>query len=354
MKIVVTGASGNLGSAIVPHLVAAGHEVVGVARRPVDDHGDVRWRSVDISVDPLDDVLRGADAVVHLAWLVRPSHRPVTLWRTNVVGTRRVLEAAVRHDVGTFVHASSIGAYRAGSKEHPVDESWPTDGVPTSSYSWQKAYVERMLDAVEAVGPMRCVRVRPTLVLQRSAGSEARRLFLGRAVPAPVIPVGPTVALLRRSPLVFQVVHADDVASAIVRILGTGARGAFNLASDPPLGSPSALSGPTARAAELAVRALWSARVVPADPGWVDLLAAVPLLDPRRARDELGWRPTHAPEDVVREALEGVRSGAGAPTPPLRPWGAPDPTTAPGGLEATGDHTSLPPERSSGGSSSAR
>ncbi len=71
-------------------------------------------------------------------------------WRTNVIGTERVLDAAVRAGVRRVVHASSIGAYSPAPDGMVVDENWPTNGIPQLGYSWQKAYVERLLDAFEA------------------------------------------------------------------------------------------------------------------------------------------------------------------------------------------------------------
>lgn len=95
---------------------------------------------------------------------------------TNVDGTARMLAAAAAAGVGAVVVASSVGAYSPGPKDRAVDESWPTEGIPSSAYSRQKARVERLLDAFEADQPdVRIVRIRPGLVFQGSAGSEIAR-----------------------------------------------------------------------------------------------------------------------------------------------------------------------------------
>lgn len=72
MRVVVTGASGNVGSAVLRHLHASGHEVVGLCRRPPEeDRPGVSWHSVDLTSHSAAPVLReafsGADAVLHLA-----------------------------------------------------------------------------------------------------------------------------------------------------------------------------------------------------------------------------------------------------------------------------------------------
>ena len=64
-----------------------------------------------------------------------------------------MFDAVAAANVPTLLYASSIGAYRSGPKDHAVDESWPTEGIPTSLYSRQKAKVERRLDGFEAKRP---------------------------------------------------------------------------------------------------------------------------------------------------------------------------------------------------------
>lgn len=100
--------------------------------------------------------------MVHLAWLIQPSRDRGTTQAVNVEGSRRVFDAAATAGVPRLVHASSVGAYSPGPKDRQVDESWPTDGIPTSFYSRDKAAVERVLDGYEARHPeMAIVRVRP-------------------------------------------------------------------------------------------------------------------------------------------------------------------------------------------------
>jgi UDP-glucose 4-epimerase len=61
------------------------------------------------------------------------------------------------------------------------------------------------------------------------------------------------------------------------------------------------------------------AHLQPTPPGWLDMGMAVPVMDTRRAREELGWTPAVTATDALRELLEGMRGPAGLPTPPLRP-----------------------------------
>ena len=136
MRVVITGATGNVGTSLLAALAGepSVDEIVAIARRPAT-FGDSRVRMVvgDVANADLEPILAGADAVVHLAWLIQPSHDERALRATNVDGTRRVLDAAARAGVGTVVHASSVGAYAAGPKDRAVDEAWPTTGSRRSS-----------------------------------------------------------------------------------------------------------------------------------------------------------------------------------------------------------------------------
>lgn len=334
MRIVVTGATGNIGTSVLAALSrdATVSSIVGVARRaPRTAFARTEHVTADVGVDPLEPIVRGADAVVHLAWQMQPSHRPEVLERTNVHGTERVLRAAVAAGVPTLICASSVGAYAGGSKERTVDESWPTTGIPSSLYGRQKACVEALLDSVERDAPwMRVVRFRPALVFKREAASDVRRLVIGPLVPRlafdrRVVRVIPDHPRLR-----VQAVHSHDVADAFVRALRRQVHGAFNLAADPVLDPPTLASILGARRVRVGpglLRALtgaaWHLRALPIDPGWIDLAFGVPLIRSQRAQDELGWRPTHTADSALLELLEGLREGAGLDTPPLAPRRAP-------------------------------
>ena len=114
MRVAVTGATGNVGTSVLPVLAADDRvtSIVGVARRvPSWSLPKVEWVGADVAVDPLDSIVDGADAVVHLSWLIQPSDDVRAMWATNVVGTRRVVDAVARADTASLVAASSIGAY---------------------------------------------------------------------------------------------------------------------------------------------------------------------------------------------------------------------------------------------------
>ena len=143
-------------------------------------------------------------------------------------------------------------------------------------------------------------------------------------VPAAALRLVPVLPLDRR--LTVPVVHADDVAQAVVRVLERRAGGAFNLASGVPVTTELVGAALHARPVHVpaavlrgVVSALWHARLEQLDPGWVDLAYAVPLLDTTRAERELDWDPQHTEVEVLDEIVAGMVAGASAPSPVLRP-----------------------------------
>ncbi|WP_411353382.1 NAD-dependent epimerase/dehydratase family protein [Amycolatopsis bartoniae] len=346
MRIVVTGATGNVGTALVRLLAGERCEVTGLARRVPPAEGpyaEVTWVEHDLTGDvPLEPVFRGADAVVHLAWAVNPGAGDPPMEATNLTGTRRVLDAVARAGVQHVVCASSVAAYSPAPRWTPVREDWPCDGIAASAYSRGKAELERMLDVFSRQQPdVRVTRVRPCAILQRDAGGE-----FGRWLLSPLLPAG--LLSLRGFPLPMwsqlrvQVVHSADVADGIWRAVRAGFAGAVNLATDPVLsaadvaGLLGAVRVPAPRPVlTRAAWSLWRAGVLPLHPGWLELADRAALGDTTTARQELGWRPQRDATAVFTEFADGLRDQAATPAEALAarparlwerlsavPWGA--------------------------------
>ncbi|MFC4615072.1 NAD-dependent epimerase/dehydratase family protein [Cellulomonas algicola] len=344
MRVVVVGASGNVGTAVLRRLRDDGTvtSVVGIARRtprttPPPPYDVASWVPVDIGARVPDDevvadlarAFAGADAVVHLAWAIQPSHDRRRLADVNVTGTRRVLEAVVRAGVPHVVAASSVGAYAPAPDDVPRSEGWATDGVRSSQYSVDKAAQERLLDEYEETHPdLAVARLRPALIFQRAAGHEITGLFLGPFVPERLlggkVPVLPWPAGVR-----LQAVHADDVGSAYREAVVRQVRGAFNIAAPQVLhaedvarvvgGEDTPVREVPVPVVRAALATAWHARVVPVGPGWLDMAVNAPILDTSRAERELGWRASWSGVDALRDVVEGMVDGAGTASPPLLP-----------------------------------
>ena len=335
MRVVVTGATGNVGTSVLDALVADPESTrssasPGARRRPAPPRkngGDPRLNGsqADVVTSDLGGPFAGADAVVHLAWLIQPSHRP---GRAAGHQRRRQRQGVQGRGRRRCPHAGLRllgGRVLPRALPRPVDERWPTAGVDSSVYARHKSEVERLLDRFEADHrDLRVVRLRPGLIFKREAASSIRRLVVGRLLPPPLLRPKRVPLVPRNAGLVFQAVHATDVADAYRLALLSHVRGAFNIAADPVLDSwrlAQILHARTVRVPTAALRlgaeVSWRLRLQPTPAGWVDLAMAAPVLDTRRARRELGWQPTVTAGDALVELLEGLADRAEGPTPAL-------------------------------------
>jgi len=328
MRVVVVGATGNVGTSVLRSLENGERveSVLGLARRlPGLRMNKVEWAAADIARDDLVPHFRGADAVILLAWLIQPSRDLNKLWMVNVEGSMRAARAVAEAGVPALLYASSVGAYSPGPKDRAVDESWPTGGVPNSYYSRQKAEVERRLNYFENQNPnVRVVRMRQGLTFKKEAAEGVRRLFGGPFFPSPLarqqlINIVPEIKGLRS-----QVVHSYDVGEAYRLALLNEVRGAFNLATEPVVDAQELARVFGARPVPVPVqlaragaRLSWQLRLQPVPEGWLDLALNIPIMDTTWARQELGWTPSYSAGEALLDVLEGLRTRAGLDTPPL-------------------------------------
>ncbi|MGQ9370044.1 NAD-dependent epimerase/dehydratase family protein [Azospirillum sp. ST 5-10] len=193
MRVLVTGATGFVGTTLVPLLAGQGHEVCAAVRRPealapgartvvVGDIGpDTEWSAA----------LAGIDAVVHLAARVHVMRDreadPLAAFRhVNTAGTRRLAEAAAAAGVRRFVFLSSIKAVTDESRPAPVGDREPP--CPRSPYGISKLEAERALAEVASRTGLETVVLRPPLVYGPGVGGNFRRLMelIRRRVPLPL------------------------------------------------------------------------------------------------------------------------------------------------------------------------
>jgi nucleoside-diphosphate-sugar epimerase len=327
MRIAVTGATGNVGTSVLARLVADEQveSIVAIARRvpePLEQarvaagSEKVTWIERYVAEHDLLPHLDGADVLIHLAWLFQPAHRPTVTWEANAIGSARVFSAATEVGVQAIVHASSVAVYSPAppTPGRRVPESWPTHGLATAAYSREKAYVERVLDGVEARRPdIRVVRLRPGFIFQGREAAELRRPLGGPTRPHPLVRLRRLPALPLPPGLRFQAVHADDVAEAYrLAAVASDVRGAFNIVADPVIDGSALAELLETRLVELprplvraGLAAAWRAHLVPADPALLDLVLELPLLDTSRAGKELDWTPRFSGLDALRQAIAG-------------------------------------------------
>lgn len=327
--VLVTGATGFVGGALVPRLLARGREVHALARsmpalaRNLATQADsVRWHAATLEDAPALDRAFAAAAgaarargsaldVVHLAARIsyRRSEREL-LRRTNVEGTRALLAAAEAAGVRRLCHVSSVVALGAvANADQELDDDAPLAGrALDSAYARTKAAAEALVLAARP--RLDVVVASPAVVFGLSPAGSNSLHFLRRLRDGSLGPLSPPGSL--------SVVGLEDTAEGIARVLEDGTRGRRYLLCESVwrleelLALASRLAGRRAprgsvppslwRALVGAARLLESVHASErATPEALALLGLHFRFRARRARAELGWSPR-----PIAEVLESI------------------------------------------------
>jgi UDP-glucose 4-epimerase len=330
LTVAVTGPTGDLGIAIVNRLERSRRikRVIGMARRPFDTD-ELGWKKTEYrqgdvtDASSVRDLVKGADAVVHLAFAVLSAAEAT--YELNVDGSRLVFEEATKAGAERICYASSVAAY-GFHDDNPdwLTEEVPPRGSPEHPYSNQKAEVEKVLGEVmlRHTGTV-AYAFRPSIV----AGPNARTMLqeipyyrLSEAMPEPVRGLLGSMPVLK--PVIpdpgvrFQLVHEDDVASAFLAgVTGRGNPGPYNLAGKGTLtvgdlaGELGWYSLPVPRlAVEATAEALTRLPLIPDSVAWLHSVRKEVLMRTARAEEQLGWNPKYTSKATLKETVEAHRA----------------------------------------------
>jgi nucleoside-diphosphate-sugar epimerase len=324
LTVAVTGPTGTFGSGLIPLLQDDDRvtRIIGIARRPFDPAvrgwTKMEYRQGDVrEPDALREAFRGADVVVHLAFLITGNASRSTTREINVEGTLNAFRAAAASGARRFVYASSVAAYGFHSDTPDlIGEDWPTRPAARLFYAQEKAELEHLLEAEAASGDLALYLLRPPVVVGPNViGAKdvlpgplaplGRRLFnRPRRLPVPVPMVVPEHPM--------QLIHEDDVGRALqLCIVGAGPPGAYNIAGDGvvtagdvarefgalPIRVP---AGPS----QAAARAFARLPFLPPAAEWVEAASKPVLMDTTKAREQLGWQPRYSGLEALRDTLK--------------------------------------------------
>ncbi|MCA3572510.1 MAG: NAD(P)-dependent oxidoreductase [Aestuariivirga sp.] len=285
MKIIVTGSQGFLGRHVADHLGRADHEIVGIDKSPPS--GAAGWAQVSADLAQFAsalELIRDADAVVHLAAIPRPiGHTAGDVFHTNVATTFNVVEAARLARIPRLVYVSSISVlgYPFGQpfvppKALPVDENSPIHAQ--DAYGLSKWLGEEIIEAAVRQGGLSAVSLRMPWV-------QSPETFAAQ--------VGPRRNSTEAVRDLWSYIDARDAAHGIGLALGWRGDGHLRVylaAADTYLEEETA--------AALA-RALPSVPLLRALPGFSG------LIDTAKARQELGFTAQHSWRDYsTKEKLD--------------------------------------------------
>lgn len=327
--VAVTGPTGEIGRAFIRALEKEDSvtRIIGMARRPVDP-GALGWKKTEFMEGDITDrssvdiLVKDADVVVHLAFVVFTSDEYDR--KVNIEGSRNVFEAAIETGSKWLIYTSSVAAYGFHDDNPiPLTEDVQARGTPEHGYSDQKAQVEKLLTNLTRGRDTDVYVFRPCIV----AGPTALALIenipfvqIGEKIPKAVRKAMGAMPLLR--PLIpdpgipFQLVHEDDVATAMVAAtLGKGSPGIYNLAGEGDITTSDiarALGWYSVPIPEIAVDATVSIvskiPLLPTKASWINALRVPVLMDTTKARSELGWEPKFDVLETLAQTVAAARA----------------------------------------------
>lgn len=220
MRVLVSGATGFLASHLIPALVAAGHEVVGLGRDSTRIPGEATPLEIDLGSTQWPELPK-VDSMVHLAQAnVRFPEHANALFAVNVGATQRLLEHARQTGARQFVLASSGSVY--GAAQAPVTEDSPLAAY--DFYSATKVAAERLARAYCEYFDVVTLR----LFVPYGPG-QLRRMLPGLVER---VRSGERIQLNRQGRPRMNPIYVDDVVKVVLRALDRSAVGVFNVAGD--------------------------------------------------------------------------------------------------------------------------
>ncbi len=305
-KVVVTGAAGFIGTALLSYLLSdpsiesvRGIDILNTAG---GERGSSNIRA-DLLAPGLGNLLEGADTVVHLAGVVGASSKGALAAITNVDGAQRLLDACASAGVTTIVRVIPTTIYGAWpTNPDEITEESAIRPVPGFLPAVYAAEVERrLLDWRFEHPEIRVVTLRSAPVLGRGADHMWSRVL-----------TGPMRLRVRGTEMALQFVHPEDVASAISFAIVNGLDGAYNLCANGVVTQESVdeLLGRSwlpALPAELLERVLLRASRLRIGeiPAEVVPYLQYPVFISNKKLLDAGWIPRHSSKDALEDAVVG-------------------------------------------------
>lgn len=191
MKALVTGGGGFLGFAVVEALRAEGHEVTSISRRvwPEVEEAGAKSLVVDLGdATAVADAIEGHETVFHVASLTGIWGKRAEYLRTNVEGTRNVIEGCLRHRVGRLVYTSSPSVCFSGKGHRRASNDLPYPERYNCVYPETKAEAERLVLGTNRRGELATCSLRPHLIFgPRDPHLIPRLLAKARAGSLPIV-----------------------------------------------------------------------------------------------------------------------------------------------------------------------
>jgi UDP-glucose 4-epimerase len=310
MRYLITGGSGYIGSRLT-EILAARDETEAIVNVDVKAPARSRTKATFVRGDVRDSAAIRAllereriDALLHLAFIFNPMHDEGRMYDIDVNGTEAVLRAASQAGTQQVLVTSSASAYGAfPDNPRPIAEDWPVRGQPDFSYARHKADADRICQLWAAAHPERTMAImRPCVVFGPNVDNFISRTWQHASFM-------PIIDGVEEE---FQLVHEDDVVSAMIGLVDAKADGAFNVASDGTLKWRESAEMVGIKVREISMKTVrriyglaWKLHVprIEAPAGNLDFLRYPWIVSNEKLKAEIGWEPSADTREVFVEAM---------------------------------------------------
>jgi UDP-glucose 4-epimerase len=326
VRYLITGGSGYIGSRLT-EILAARDDIEGIVDLDVRPPARSRAKTTFVRGDVRDagsirELLERErpDALIHLAFVLNPIRDEARMYDIDVNGTVAVLRAAAEAGTQQVLVTSSATAYGAfPDNPKPIAEDWPVRGQPDFSYARHKADADRACQLWALQNPDRVMTiVRPCIVFGPNVDNYISRTWENSAF----------LPILDGVDEEFQLVHEDDLVSAIIGLLDARAGGAFNVAGDGTITWKESAEMIGLKTRVMSMKAMrriyaaaWALRAprVESPPGNLNFIRYPWVVSNDKLKSAIGWHPAATTREVFVETMYAKGIVATPPVPAAVP-----------------------------------
>jgi nucleoside-diphosphate-sugar epimerase len=309
-KLVITGITGYLGKVLLPRLLEDSQidHIVGVDAAPFAEAPSSEkftFHQLDVRDPQFEALLEGVDVVLHMAFKLMRLPGAQDTDQVNIDGSKHIFELTANAGVPKLIFTSSVVAYGLHPDNPiPLSEKMPLRPNEGLYYSRAKAELEGYLEHLATIHPdMTITRLRPCTVV----GPTAERAMVDSLI-------SDTLIMVKGCNPPYQLVHEEDVASAIRLAIKEDLHGAFNVTgSDPvPLKTMVEERGGKSIALPMVVLRpmiwlLWRTGQSVFAPEWLDL-SRFPLVANNTKLQAAGWSPQYTTRQAYLSLVEAFKA----------------------------------------------
>ena len=306
--IAITGINSYFAKTVLPKLEADPEieSIIGIDVTPwKGSENKVTFHQEDVRKREVYTLLKNADIVLHLAFIVGEIRNKKKTHAINVEGSKNVFQACAANGVRKIIYTSSIAAYGA----HPdnpigITEEYPLVENADSYYSSDKVTVEKFLGNFQKDNPRTIItRFRPPIIVGPRLNNFAVDFYTRKK----------TYTVRGKNPEI-QFLHEDDLGEALYLAVKKDLPGVFNIASDDYSTSRKIYEIAGVQTRDISIGFLrWIANVTfflglgNVSRGWVSLGEYPIIINSKKFKEETGWQPQYTTKEAFRDFLDSIK-----------------------------------------------